>query len=644
MTWLVLIAIAMLRRKTNSTLMASLFAAGCALLLVAAILGGNGAWSCRLPIYLADAGFVFVADPLSRWFAGIIGLVGLPVALFAPGYLRHLQKTISLRAVWAGMALLFVSMIGVVLAANAILFMVAWEVMAISSFALVASDHRQKSIRQAALIYLGATRVGTAFLMGGFFWAYALTGSWSFADWHLSGGPALGPGFLILVGLATKSGCWPFHLWLPIAHPAAPSPVSAVMSGLMIKTAIYAMVRLFVLGGHVNAAPIGTVLLTLGAISAFWGVIFALLQHDIKRLLAYSTVENSGIILMCVGAAIVASNWNEPGIAQVALAAGLFHSLNHAVFKTLLFFGAGAVDCKTHVRNLEELGGLVRRMPWTSGTFLIGSAALCGLPPLNGFVGEWLLYSSFFLLAKNGPDMGVRLAGILLMAWLAIVGALAVALFAKVVGVGFLGKARSNKAEHASEVSGPLVSAQLFLAFLCAGLGLATPAVLHFLGAVVEPLHASAPLLSIWNIPYLGLSLAILVTALAIAWGVHRQVEKHPTRRFITWECGFGALSPRMQYTSESFTQPISRIFGSIYRYTVDVQMSHRQEDRFPDEIAVSTVHEAYLETRVYAPLLRTIRRVSGIFISRVQAGSIHQYLLYMVISLAVLLWIGVAR
>jgi hydrogenase-4 component B len=215
--------------------------------------------------------------------------------------------------------------------------------------------------------------------MAGFLWAHQLTGSWSFADWHLHGAQALGPALLIFLGLAVKAGCWPFHLWLPIAHPAAPAPVSAIMSGVMIKTAIYAMARFFIVGALFDAPALGPIILILGAISALWGVLFALLQHDLKRLLAYHSVENIGIILMGLGVSLIGVRWHVPLLAQLGLAAALFHTLNHAIFKSLLFLSAGAVDAQTHLRDIERLGGLIRRMPWTAAAFVVGSAAICAL-------------------------------------------------------------------------------------------------------------------------------------------------------------------------------------------------------------------------------------------------------------------------
>ncbi|MGO8672440.1 MAG: proton-conducting transporter membrane subunit [Capsulimonadaceae bacterium] len=376
----------------------------------------------------------------------------------------------------------------VVLAANVQTFFVAWELMSLSSFLLVATDHQPLETRQAALVYLGSMRIGTAFLAGGFLWAHALTRSWSFADWHLAGMAALGPGLLILAGLGVKAGMWPFHLWLPIAHPAAPSPVSALMSGVMVKVAVAVMVRLFIVDSAFVHPAFGYVLLALGTIGALWGVLFALLQHDLKRLLAFHTVENVGLILMGAGLSLVAARLGLTLVSQLALAAALFHVLNHALFKSLLFLGAGAVDNGAGTRELGKLGGLGKRMPWTYACFVLGAAAICGLPPFNGFASEWLLYQGFLHLGEGPAPAILRFGGLLLIAWIALVGALAAACFIKAIGVVFLGRARSIDAEHAHEAGAGMRLSQALLAAGCAVLGLATPIVLR----VLQPIVASA--------------------------------------------------------------------------------------------------------------------------------------------------------
>jgi hydrogenase-4 component B len=644
LVWLAVALTGALNRKLSGLVLSIPTIVGCALLLLAALVGKSCTLTFPFLWSLGDAGFSFVIDPLSRWFLAIIGAIGIPVALFSPGYLHHLRHRVSLGFVWSAFALLMTSMVGVVLSANAMVFLVAWEVMALSSFLLVIADHEQRDVRRAAFIYLGATRAGTAFLMAGFIWAHHLTGSWVFSEWGIRGSAALGPALLIFIGLATKAGSWPFHLWLPIAHPAAPAPVSAIMSGVMIKTAIYAMARLFVLGNHFDAPALGPILLILGAVSAFWGVLFALLQHDLKRLLAYHSVENIGIIMMGLGVSLLGKSYGIPLLTQLGLAAALFHTLNHAVFKSLLFLGAGAVDARTHLRDVEKLGGLIHRMPWTAGAFVVGSAAICALPPLNGFASEWMLYQGFFGLAQSSPTVGLRLGGLLLMGWLALIGALAIACFVKAVGVVFLGNPRSKEAEKAHEASKGMVAAQVILAVLCAGLGIAAPLVLFPLGRIAAQTGSPSALHGVWTIPIALLALLMIGTIGMLAIWMSALSRSHPARRFITWECGFGDLGPRMQYTAASFAQPISRMFGSIYSYAVEITIKGRNRRHFPETVAVETMHEAHLETKVYSPLLSSIQRMAGVFLTRLQAGSIHQYLIYMAVVMGLLLWVGVGR
>jgi hydrogenase-4 component B len=644
--WIIVFVSGFIQRKNSGPVFSIVVMIGSVFLLIAVFLSGRGNQSILIPLpwFLGDAGIDFSIDPLSRWFLAIIGVIGIPVSLFSPGYLYHLRNRVSLGLVWSGFSLLMISMCGVVMSSNAIVFIVFWEIMALSSFALVAADNEHRETRRAAFIYLGATRIGTGFLMGGFLWAHSITGSWDFSHWGISGAAAIGPALLIFIGLATKAGCWPFHLWLPIAHPAAPAPVSAIMSGVMIKTAIYAMIRFFIVGSHINYPALAYIILILGAISAFWGVIFALLQHDLKRLLAYHSVENIGIIMMGIGISALGSTLKMPFLIQLGLAAALFHTLNHAVFKSLLFLGAGAIDARTHLRNIEKMGGLIHKMPWTAGAFIVGSAAICALPPLNGFASEWLLYQGFFKLALNAPTLGARLSGLLLMGILALIGALAIACFVKAVSVVFLGVPRSSQAQRAKEGNRSMSIAQVFLAMLCIGLGLAVPLLISPLSSVASLTGSRTLIENVWTIPVGMLALLLAGTVICIVMWMQRLSKSNPARNYITWDCGFGELGPKTQYTATSFAQPISRIFGSIYHYALKVTTYGRQRRHFPETVEAETQYEAYLETKFYEPFLRGIQRISGIFLMRLQAGSIHQYLIYMAFALALLIWVGVSK
>lgn len=390
------------------------------------------------------------------------------------------------------------------------------------------------------------------------------------------------------------------------------------------------------------ALPWGRSCSYLGAISAFWGVLFALLQHDLKRLLAYHSVENIGIILMGLGLSMIGSRLHQPLLAQLGLAAALFHTLNHALFKSLLFLGAGVVDARAHTRDIEHLGGLIHKMPWTTGSFIVGSAAICALPPLNGFASEWLLYKGFFGLAQHGADVGGRLCGLLLMGWLALIGALALACFVKAVGVVFLGLPRSEQAERAKEGGRGMVVAQVLLAVICAGLGVAASAVLAPLGSVVAFVQGAPSVLAgTWTLPMPMLVVLLAFTLGALALWMAVSARSKPARRFITWECGFGDLGPRMQYTASSFAQPIARMFRAVNHYEVQVDVQGSGRKHFPDGVSAESGYEPYLQTRVYTPALKLIQDTAGAFLARLQAGSIHQYLAYMMVALGLLLFLG---
>ena len=446
---------------------------------------------------------------------------------------------------------------------------------------------------------------------------------------------------MIFIGLAVKAGCWPFHIWLPIAHPAAPAPVSAVMSGVMIKTAIYAMIR-FLVQGHFDVPAMGPLILVLGAISAFWGVLFALLQQDLKKLLAYCSVENIGIIMMGIGISMIGMRMHIPILAQLGLGAALLHTLNHALFKSLLFLGTGVVDARAHTKNMELLGGLIHKMPWTGACFLIGSASICALPPFNGFVSEWLLYRGFFALAQNGTAVGGRLCGLMLMGWVALIGALAIATFVKAVSMVFLGRPRSTQAEKAREGTRSMLVAQGMLLLVCVAIGLGTSAIIGPLGSVVASVQSGGSMLpEAWTLP-IPLMVLLLVGILGgLAYWMSALTKSKPIRKFITWECGFGDLGPRTEYTSSSFAQPIARLFSAMNSYEVQVDVQGKNRRHFPDAVTVESGYEAYLQTRVYIPALKLLKDFAGTFLAKLQAGSIHQYLVYMMVALVILLILG---
>jgi len=642
--WLVAPGVAVFQKANVDRLLGVILAVGSLILLamgVAAFAYATTNIALPSPFSFAGIPVAFRFDPLAGLFLCVIAVVtGLTVP-YLRGYCSHLTDKADMRIFWTALSALLISMPLVALSANALTFLVAWEAMSLTSAMLIATDHSSHSTRRATIVYLSATRLATAFLASGFLWAHALTASWTFADWHLSGTQALGPGVLVLIGLAVKAGSWPFHIWLPIAHPAAPAPVSALMSGVMVKVAIAAIVRLFVLSPAFNHPVFGIVILTIGAISSVWGILFALIQNDLKRLLAYSTVENVGIILMGVGASSLAAHAGLIVAARIALAASLLHVINHAAFKSGLFLGAGTIDMGTGTRNIELLGGLSKRMKATCACFTLAGAAICGLPPLNGFASEWLLYQGF-LGASSGAHTPIeRFSFMLLIGILALVGALAMACFVKAIGVAFLGRPRTKAAENAHEGDRGMVASQAAFTVTCIVLGLIPPVLLAVLNPIARVAYPGADsVAAAWTLPTPAMLVTLAVTLLAGAAWMARTKATMPERRYITWECGFGALGPRAQVNGTSFVQPIAHTFSVVFQYAESVSIEGESRRLFPDKVTATSTTEPVLETRLYQPVTSMFGWL-GDQILHLQEGSIHAYLLTMLITLLILLAIG---
>lgn len=604
----------------------------------------EGSFQSAPPILLGVYPLSFRADGLSCLFLGLLSVLLLTVSLFSPGYLKHFQDRIHNGQYWATFLLFILSMFGVVLSADAITFLVLWEVMSLSSAGLVASDHSHHKVQKSTLIYLGATRIATALLSIGFLSMHSISGSWQFADWSFSQPSTYLPALLLLLAFCIKAGIWPFHIWLPYAHPAAPATVSALMSGFMIKIAMYCIIRILVCGG-LNSVELANLALFLGSISAFWGVLFALVQNDLKRLLAYSSIENSGLILISIALCLKTRGAGLLSIAELSLLAAIFHCLNHGLFKSLLFLSAGSVDAQAHSRDLRKLGGLARLTPWTATCFILGSFAICSLPPLNGFASKWLLYQAVFKTAcQTGLylERGISLAILVL---LSIVGGLAIATFAKASGVAFLGIPRSKPTANAKEASPGMLTAQGILASLSIAFGAFAPQVL----ALIAKYVANTPGIPVSQSYSLSLAratfplpLGIVTLSLGVTSAVIYLLFMKPSavRKYNTWDCGFGPLSARSQVTSDSFAQPVARIFRPILRYQTEVTISGQDRRHFPQRIKVDTKMVSLLETRLYLPVLALIGSSSR-YLARLQAGSIHLYLLYLCATLVILLLVG---
>lgn len=600
-------------------------------------------------------------DPLAAFFILTISLVGLAASIYAIGYGRHFEGRTSVATFSALFNAFLGSMTLVVLADNAFFFLLAWELMSLLSYFLVVTEHEKAEVRYAGLFYVIMTHIGTAFIVVAFLIFFQSAGSFSFDAFRhperpLSEGMRTLAFLMALIGFGTKAGIVPLHVWLPYAHPAAPSHISALMSGVMIKTAIYALIRVYFdfLGGQFPWWW-GFVILVIGAVSALLGVMYALMEHDLKSLLAYHSVENIGIILLGIGAGMIFQTYGLKEFAALGLLAGLYHTINHAMFKALLFLGAGSLLYATHTRNMEEYGGLLRRMPWTGACFLIGSVSIVALPPTNGFVSEWLVFQSLFL-SFHIPDTFLKLMLPLAAAMLALTGALALACFAKAFGISFLALPRSTHARHAGEVPIPMRIGMALLAAVCVALGLGPMVVVPLLDRVVAPftgvsiedqvLALDGWALATVNVEFSSLSPPILalllgglsVLGLGIVAAFGGLVRK---RYYKTWGCGIN-LTPRMEYTATGYVQPIKRVFSSIYQPTVKLETEFLQESQYfakrrRFEFHVEPVFHKYL----YDPVVAFVTALAG-HLRVIQAGSLHLYLAYIFVTLIALLLFAV--
>jgi hydrogenase-4 component B len=597
----------------------------------------------------------YSADGLSAWFLLVLSVVAVPIAFFSLGYIGSPHW--SRRSVFLGVT--FNVLLGAVelvfVAGDLVTFLGAWELMTLATAALVATDHEERASRRAAYLYLVMSHLGTGLLIAGFLVLASVHGSLSFAT-LLSGGPAIEPMRHILfalffVGFGVKAGIVPLHVWLPEAHPAAPTSISALMSGVLIKTGIFGIVRVCAFGLGVPRLSWGVIVLVVGGLSAVLGVLYALMQHDLKRHLAYHSNENIGIILLGLGAGMMGLSYGRNDVAAVGLAASLYHVLNHAVFKGLLFLGAGGVVMATGTRQIEQLGGLLRRMPWTGLCFLVGAMAISGLPPLNGFASEWLTFQAFLFGFRGSTDPLVHSLFPVGGALLALTTALAAACFVKAFGMTFVALPRSPSAADAKESSIVMLAPQAWLAACCVGLGVFPGFVLRALETVMVSLPGLQPPR---DLVQGGLGMAaglasfdhvvpvMLVMALLAAWAATGLLTaRHAAvRRAPTWGCG-GQLTARTEYTATAFSKPLMMIFRAVYRPTREVEALAKISPYFPEEVRYRSEIEPTFERHIYGPVVRAVLRVAtGMRV--LQAGSLHAYLAYviaLVVSLVLFVW-----
>lgn len=592
-----------------------------------------------LPAPVPWAASELYLDGLSAFFLCVVFLAGFLVSVYAAGYMKEFDAHRRGQAAPLLFNLLLLSMALVVSAGDMLSFLLGWEAMSLASYFLVVLDHEKNEARQAGIIYLIATHIGTGGILVAFLLLVRETGSFSFNGFAAV--PIADPGILAaafvfaLLGFGTKAGIFPFHIWLPYAHPEAPSPVSAVMSGVMIKMGIYGIVRFLFYLLPSPPASFGATLLALGLLSGIFGVLHAILQHDLKRLLAFHSVENIGIILIGVGGAALCRATGRPDAARLLLAGGLFHVLNHAAFKALLFLGAGAVLQGTHTRNIEKLGGLMRGMPLTGTAFLAGSLAISAVPPFNGFASEFTIYRGLWSAAGATGTGGHFL---LAMAGLALIGGLAVVCFVKVVGTVFLGNPRGAQAAAARDPSPAMQFPMGALALLCLGLGIAPSLVLDRLMNIAPALAAGGAGAAVSRAA--GGNPAVVAAALLSSVGGLALLRAFLLRRNGlraggTWACGFPYVTPRMQYTASSFADPILHVFEGVLRpRTVRTE---RSSGRFLLEVEYETRFRDFLENGLYLPVYRLF--VQAAFQARrLHPGYIHVYLGYILGAVVLLL------
>jgi len=629
------------------------FALAVGLGLVATIAGMHGmlgaSWTWQAPWPLPLGGIELAMNPLGGFFLALIGLVTIPVSLYAIGYARGVRPGLLAYGVFvASMAL-------VPLAANVLTFLLAWELMSLASYVLVIQSSDDPQSLRGGWVYAVMTHAGLACLLAAMLMLDAWTGSLRFADWHAAA-PSLSLSarsvafVLLALGFGVKAGLIPLHVWLPLALPAAPSHVSALMSGVMIKLGVYGLFRAGL--DWLGDGPTwwGVLLLLAGAVSAVVGVLYALVEHDLKRLLAFHSIENIGIILMGLGAGMLFHGAGVPALAVLGLTAALYHTLNHAAFKALLFLSAGAVVRATGTHDMEAMGGLIKRMPWTAACFLVGAAAIAALPPLNGFVSEWLTFQAL-LQNLAIPRPSVNLVFALAIASLALTAGLAMACFVKAFGITFLALPRSTAAEHAQEAGPAMRLGMVVLAAACVLLGLGATVVVPALVDVAQGLAGDGEPVAIarWftltvsgnfaslSMPAVAAALAVALAVLAAALGLR---AARP-RRYETWGCGRMVHTARMEYTATAFSNPFTRVFDFFYRPVKQLEIEAHPESRlFISRIVYENPTRSIFDDWLYQPIVDLVHR--GARTARqIQSGSANLYLVYILAALLALLVLG---
>jgi hydrogenase-4 component B len=587
----------------------------------------------------------FRLDPLAALFALIISLGVLLAAVYSRGYMKlYAGDSAGLSSYYFFLGLMAMSMILVVIVQNALLFLLVWELMSLASFFLVNYEHSKEDIRKAGIYYLIAMQVGAAFLIAAFGWSYAISGSLDFDAFKIISTGPMKDSILIVIlfflGFGTKAGFVPLHTWLPKAHPAAPTAVSALMSGVMIKTGLYGILRMYLIIGIPDDRLVYGFLL-LSIITGLYGVANAIAQRDLKKILAFSSIENIGIIGMGMGVGMLGINFHHPLVAALGFFSALLHAANHFAFKSVLFYGTGILYAQTHTRDLEKLGGLHAYLPFTSIMFFIASLAISGMPLFNGFVSEFSLFLGI-VKSFSFDNLPVATVALLSLSGLALIGAMALICFTKVYGMCFLGTPRTVYHTPPSEKSAALLFPMMFMTGIIVLLGIFPILTIAFLyqvvGQFVPELFGTALTDILSSLTSISMVLAVFLFFIVFFYIVRSLfLRNKPVQIFKTWDCGYQEASSRVQYTGSSFAQPFLQLTAELVPQKVQV---HKEQELFPVHASFESHAQDFSERVLIQPSIRALNKFLNKF-SWIQSGKMQQYIIYGLIFLVTLLiWV----
>ncbi|MHB1393492.1 MAG: hydrogenase 4 subunit B [Clostridia bacterium] len=598
--------------------------------------------------------FNLYIDKLSAFFILALSVLVLSVSIYSMGYISHYYNKRNVGMFNFLYNIFILSMIFVMTSGNVIGFLISWELMSLVSYFLVIFEGEHAENRKAGTLYLIMTHIGTAFLTIAFMLTYKYTHSLEIgANMAAVSGNIKSIVFiLLLIGFGTKAGVIPFHVWLPYAHPAAPSNISALMSGIMIKTAIYGILRFVFISFTDKPMWWGVLILIAGAVSTVLGVAYALMEHNIKRLLAYSSIENIGIVLIGIGVSFMGYSSGNTVLCGLSMMAALFHLVNHTLFKGALFLGAGSIHYATHTKDMEELGGLIKKMPFTGFLFLIASLSISAIPPFNGFASEWITYQSLFMSLSSNTS-AINLISMLTVAALAMAGALAAACFVKLIGISFLGLPRSEHAESAREVPVTMRIGQGLLTVLCVILGIFPTLALSLIDRVNLEMMGTTLMaelqegvffvyypLTIDNNAISPVAVVILGAVIATAAFILVKLTGGRTkeRKYGTWDCGFIGLNPRMQYSATGFSKPLRIVLKPLYMPGREIKTEEGASTYYHKSIKYIVSTQSLFEIYFYSPIIRLFTQFSKRTRRSIQTGSIHAYLIYIFVTIIALL------